>query len=166
MSVMENEKSVPQEVSPLVDYLTRERRAHGHKSREIFKAEDLRASLVRKSSERIVLKGKDDKGRETVKGKAKLRYEANNLFSLSEVRAFHGRFSGDALYTRGREEAWHWDVFPPQTAREGLLAWMRPLVVALSPRIYGAFTDEDRSEVQAMVERAMADYLALNKPNG
>jgi hypothetical protein len=144
LSAMESKENRPPEASPLVDYLLRERRAHGPKSREIFKAEDLRDSLVRKSSESISLKGMDDKGRDTTNGKAKLRYEANDVFSISEVRALNGRFSGDALYTPGRDEVWHWDVFPSSQ----------------SPK---AFTSEERSEVQAMVERAIADYRAREK---
>jgi hypothetical protein len=37
------------------------------------------------------------------------------------------------------------------------------LVANISGRIYGTLTDEDRSEVQAMVERMIADYLARDK---
>jgi hypothetical protein len=72
--------------SPLSDYLIGEERAHGRKSREIFRAQDLRDSLVRESSESMALKSKDDKGKEAVKGKAKVRYEANRLFSVIETQ--------------------------------------------------------------------------------
>ncbi len=158
---MENDKNAAHETSPLSDYLIREQRAHGRKSRETFKVEDLRSSLLRKSSKSMVLRSKDDKGREKVKGKAKVRYEANNLFSVSEIRAFGGRFSGDAAYTPGREKVWHWDVFPPaQWPRATLLG---SLIEYLNSRIHRALTGEETSELQAMVERAMADYLALDK---
>lgn len=162
MSEMEDDSRAAQEVSPLVDYLIREERAHGRKSREIFKASDLRDSLLRKSSERMVLKGKDGKGSETVKGRARVRYEANNHFTVSEVTAFGGRFSGDAIYTPGQEEEWHWDVFPPPQPDELFRARIGSLVRSLTRR-NKALTDAERSEVQAMVQMAMADYLALDK---
>jgi hypothetical protein len=161
---MDDEKNAAQEVSPLVDYLIQEERAHGRTSREIFKASDLRDSLVRKSSESMVLKSKNDKGRETVKGKAKVRYEANNVFSVSEVRAFDGRFSGDALYTPGQDAEWNWGDFPASvTPKDRLLARLRSLVEHLGSRTNRALTGEETSEVQAMLERMMTDYVALEK---
>jgi molybdopterin-binding protein len=159
---MEDDSRAAQEVSPLVDYLIREERAHGRKSREIFKASDLRDSLLRKSSERMVLKSTDGKGSQTVKGKARVRYEANNQFTVSEVTAFGGRFSGDAIYTPGQEEEWHWDVFPPPEPDE----LFRARIGSLARGLIGqnkALTSAERSEVQAMVQMAMADYLGLDK---
>jgi hypothetical protein len=151
------------EVSPFVDYLNRYEREHGRKSKELFKLQDSINSLKWKSSATMDLKSKDGQGREVVKGRAKARYEANNIFSLSEVKALNDRFTGDALYTPGKEPAWHWDLFPPQTANEGLSGQIAPLVANISSRIFGTLTDEDRSEVQAMVERMIADYLARDK---
>jgi len=159
---MEDDSRAAQEVSPLADYLLREERAHGRKSREIFKASDLRDSLLRKSSERMVLKSKDGKGSETVNGKARVRYEANNQFTVSEVTAFGGRFSGDAIYTPGQEKEWHWDVFPPPEPSALFRARIGSSVRGLIGR-NKALTSAERSEVQAMVQMAMADYLALDK---
>jgi hypothetical protein len=158
LSEMEREEKLASVVS---DYLNRERRAHGPKSRELFKAEDLRTSLVWESWETMTLKSRDDNGRETERGKAKVRYESNNLFSVSEIRAFQGRYSGDVMYTPGREEEWHWDVFPPKQ-------WPRPtllgtLLERLNSRVRRALTAEEKTQLQGMVERVMADYLALDK---
>ncbi len=158
---MDDEQNAAPETSPFVDYLIQQRRAHGAKSRELFKAEDVRDSLARKSTESMVLKSKDRKGQETAKGKAKVRYLANNVFAVYEVRAFHGRFSGDALYTPGRGQVWHRDVFPPpQWPRPSLLG---SLLESLNKRLHRALTDAEKSELQAMVEKVMADYLALDK---
>jgi len=152
-----------EEASPFVDYLSRYEREHGRKSKELFKLQDAITSLKWKSSATIDLKSKDGRGREVVKGRAKARYEANNIFSVSEVRAFNDRFTGDALYTPGKEPAWHWDLFPPQTADEGLSGQLAPLVANISTRMYGTLADEDMSEVQAMVARMIANYLARDK---
>jgi hypothetical protein len=163
LSQMRPDNDAAEEISPFVDYLNRYEREHGRKSKEVFKLQDLINSLKWKSSTTIDLKSKDGQGREVVKGRAKARYEANSVFSVSEVRAFNGRFTGDALYSPGKEPAWHWDLFPPHTANEGLSGQLGPLVANISTRMYGTLTDEDRSEVQAMVERIMADYLARHK---
>lgn len=163
---MRPDNDAAEEISPFVDYLSRYQREHGRKSKEVFKLQDLINSLKWKSSTTIDLKSKDGHGREVVKGRAKARYEANSVFSVSEVRAFNGRFTGDALYSPGKEPAWHWDLFPPHTANEGLSGQLGPLVANISTRMYGTLTDEDRSEVQAMVERMMADYLERDKTQG
>ena len=158
MSEMENAEDDAPEMSPFVAYLRQEERTHGRKGREIFRLEDLLDSLRRNSSTTMALKSKDSKGREIVRGKARVGYEANNTFSVREVNAFNGRFTGDALYTPGEEPEWHWDVFPPHTADEGPSVLLRPLTAALSTRLHGALTEEDRNEVQAMLGRMMADY--------
>jgi hypothetical protein len=163
LSQMRPDNDAVEGVSPFVDYLSRYEREHGRKSKELFKLQDLINSLKWKSSTTVDLKSKDGQGKEGVKGRAKARYEANNIFSVSEVRALNDRFTGDALYTPGKEPAWHWDLFPPHTANEGLSGQLAPLVANISTRMYGTLTDEDRSDVQAMVERMMADYLARDK---
>jgi hypothetical protein len=163
LSQMRPDNDAVEGVSPCVDYLSRYEREHGRKSKELFKLQDLINSLKWKSATTVDLKSKDGQGKEGVKGRAKARYEANNIFSVSEVRALNDRFTGDALYTPGKEPEWHWDLFPPHTANEGLSGQLAPLVANISTRMYGTLTDEDRSDVQAMVERMMADYLARDK---
>jgi hypothetical protein len=163
LSQMRPDNDAAEGVSPFVDYLSRHEREHGRKSKDLFKLQDLINSLKWKSSTTMDLKSKDGQGREVVKGRAKARYEANNVFSVSEVRAFNDRFTGDALYTPGKEPAWHWDLFPSHTADEGLSGQLAPLVANISTGMYGTLTDEDRSEVQAMVERMIADYVARDK---
>jgi hypothetical protein len=157
------ENDPAEEASAFADYLSRYEREHGRKSKELFKLQDLINSLKWKSSTTVDLKSKDGQGRDVVKGRAKARYEANNIFSVSEVTALNNRFTGDALYAPGKEPARHWDLFPPKTANEGLSGQLAPLVANISARMYGTLTDEDRREVQAMVERMMADYLARDK---
>ena len=162
MTGMNNSGDDALEMSPFVAYLFQEERKHGRKGRELFRLEDLVDSLRKNSSTTMALKGTDSMGREVVRGKAKVGYEANNTFSIREVNAFNGRFTGNALYTPGEEPEWHWDVFPPDTADEGPSVFLRPLRAAVSTRLYGALTEEDRNEVQAMLGRMMDDFRVLN----
>ena len=87
LSQMRPDNDGAEEVSPFADYLSRYEREHGRKSKELFKLQDLINSLKWKSSTTMDLKSKDGQGREVVRGRAKARYEANRVFSVSEVRA-------------------------------------------------------------------------------